>query len=69
MNELFSLISIYIIMVLMMQDSCEFQEDGCLSSNTTTVTLKLGSMSLKVTVVVFDLDNSYKNLLNLVKPN
>ena len=42
---------------------------ACLSSNTTTVTLKLGSMSLKVTVVVFDLDNSYKNLLNLVKPN
>ena len=30
MNELFSLISIYKIMVLMMQDSCEFQEDGVL---------------------------------------
>ena len=30
MNELFSLISIYIIMVLMMQESCEFQEDGVL---------------------------------------
>ena len=32
-------------------------------------TFKLIEPSFKVTVVVFDLDNSYKNLLNLVKPN